>query len=68
MVGSPICNLFAAKIFPSLLLVVGIGLCAPCVDLLMLPCFFLSGALYWLNSWLLECVFLLVHMGVGCVV
>ena len=54
----------------SLLLDVGVGRCALGVDLLLQPKYFyslfLGSCAYELNSWLLECVFLLVCMGVGC--
>jgi hypothetical protein len=48
-----------------LLPIVGIGWYAFGVNLPLLLCFFLGVGVYWLDSWLLECVLLLGCMGDG---
>ena len=45
---------------------VGVGQCTISVDMLPHPYFFLDASEYWLNSWLLGCMLMLVSMGVGC--
>jgi hypothetical protein len=55
-------NLLMIVVVVVVVVVVYVGWHVPDVDLLLLPCFFLSTSAYWLSSWLFECVFLLVCM------